>query len=154
MTKPALLSDIVDAFYGASDETNHYLNKENGKVYIISDEEMSYAEDDTLIDDLPDWQREDVEIAKLVLEEDENLLRLPDQFDLNERSIMLDFTYSLEDTGIKEKLLQALNGKRPYRRFKDTVIDLGLDKDWYAFLNITYIEIAKEWCKDHDVEYE
>lgn len=153
MTKPVLLGHIIDALNAVSIEISYYLDKENAKVLLVSDEEMSLAETDSSIDEIPEWQREGVEVAKRVLEEHENLIPLPDQFEIDERSIMFQFTYTLKDSETRDKLLQALHGKRPYRHFKDTVYALGLSDGWHAFKDKALKEIAIEWCEVHNVQY-
>lgn len=52
-----------------------------------------------------------------------------------------------------KKLWKALDGRRPFARFRAAVEVLGLLKEWYAFRDAWYIERAEEWLRDHDVDF-
>ena len=65
--------------------------------------------------------------------------------------IMEEFANSQSDT-IARKLWSALEGKRPFARFKDTVNFLGIQKKWYAFQDKWYEEVAEEWRQMEGVE--
>jgi hypothetical protein len=152
MTKPVSISNIIDAFDVVNSELHCYLNKETGEISFISQDEMSLAEDEESESDVPEWQRESLEITKQILDGDEKFLLLPDQFHLDERSIMFDFAYHAEEKH-RTKLLKALHERRPYRRFKDKVIELGIDKKWYDFREANFREVAIDWCKDNGIDY-
>lgn len=55
--------------------------------------------------------------------------------------------------GIASKLYRALNGSRPFARFRSAVEVLDLLNDWYAFKNAWYKEKAEEWLRDEDVDF-
>jgi hypothetical protein len=65
---------------------------------------------------------------------------------------MEDFTASLP-AAARDQLNHAMHGKGAFRRFKDTVIDLGIDQDWYAWRDAAYRKLAIEWCEDNNVKY-
>lgn len=56
-------------------------------------------------------------------------LRLPNQRDRNDYATMKAFAEAKNSA----ELLRALQGRRPYRSFKDRAIQLGLIEDYYAF---------------------
>ncbi len=58
------LDEIIEGLEFQSDESSSYLDKTTGKVVIISDYEISAAEDDDPIEDFPDWEQDLVRIAK------------------------------------------------------------------------------------------
>jgi nitrogen regulatory protein PII-like uncharacterized protein len=59
------LGAIIEALELADESISSYLNVETGEVHSISEEEFDLAEDpQTAIEDLPDWQREAVEVAR------------------------------------------------------------------------------------------
>ena len=41
-----------------------------------------------------------------------------------------------------------------YRKFKDKLIDIGLENDYYKFYDEKLKKIAIEWCKENNLEYE
>ncbi|CDZ76636.1 hypothetical protein BN59_00910 [Legionella massiliensis] len=67
-----------------------------------------------------------VQLAKSYLEDNTNFTTLPSQDDVDEYRMMEDFAFSFNDERHKENLLIALQGKGAFRRFKDTVIYLGI----------------------------
>ena len=153
MSKPVLLSDILDALSFVNEETEYYLEKESGVVHMVTSDDMFLAADESSLSDIPDWQKESVEITKKIINEEGEFLHLPDQFDLNEKSVMLDFAYLQKNEDHKKELLEALSQRRPYRRYKDTVIYLGIENEWYAFKDKRLKEFAIEWCKENEIEY-
>ena len=54
---------------------------------------------------------------------------------------------------IADKLYRALNGGRPFSRFKAAVDLLDLLEDWYAYKDRWYDEKAEEWLHDNDVDF-
>ncbi|MEH7302773.1 UPF0158 family protein [Neobacillus drentensis] len=50
-------------------------------------------------------------------------------------------------------LLRAIKGKGAFRRFKDNIIDLGLEDQWYSYRSKCYKEIAIEWCRENNIEF-
>lgn len=61
--------------------------------------------------------------------------------------MMEHFTFSLNDERHKENLSIALQGKGAFRRFKDTVIYLGIVDNWYQYRDKQYKEFILEWCE-------
>ena len=112
---------------------------------------MRIAEDDG---SCPEWQKEDIKIAKHYLENSDDYLTLSSQHDADEYKMMEDFATNLEDEKNAGQLLISLRGKGAFRRFKDNVILLGIDKEWYAFRDARYKQFALEWCEENNVALE
>ncbi|MBK9337209.1 MAG: hypothetical protein IPM98_11800 [Lewinellaceae bacterium] len=47
--------------------------------------------------------------------------------------IMEDFIFTVEDEQLRDRLLEALNSKKPFRYFRATVEDSPLRDAWYDF---------------------
>ena len=152
MNKPAKLSDIIDGIDFQFDETNSFLNTKTGEVVSVSHDDFLAAEDDKVITLWPEWQRDNILIAKEILEED-YFIRLPSKFDINEYSMMEDFSLSLTNERMSNKLLNAIRGKGAFRRFKDEVYRLGIEDDWFKYRDNAFKEFVIEWCKDNEVEF-
>ncbi len=58
------LGDIIEGMGFQSDESTSYVNKSTGKAVTISEEEFRAAGDDEPIDSFPEWQHENIRIAK------------------------------------------------------------------------------------------
>src|SRR3990167_7927988 len=143
------IRDLIEAIESHSDELQSVIHLKSGKICLISEEAVNIAEEDD--DDYPEWQKEDIEIAKHYFENESDYLSLPTQHDVNEYRIMEDYASSLEDEKIAGQLLISLRGKGAFSRFKDSVILLGIDKEWYKFRDERYKQFAIEWCKDNEI---
>lgn len=58
---------------------------------------------------------------------------LPGQYEIDAYSIMEEFVENFPEDRKKIELSDAIQGRGAFRRFKDTVYDLGLEQKWYKF---------------------
>lgn len=152
--KKVKLEDIIEAMELVNDDSNYYYNKMTGEIIYVDDETRRLAEDYSVEDlkSLPDWQMDDVRAAIDVEENWNNYIALPSKFDINEYDIMVEFCYSLDNDKISNQLLNALNGKRAFRRFKDTAFRLNVEEKWYGFRDEALKKIALDWCSDNGLK--
>ena len=152
MSLPVRLKDIVDAFDEGGDLFSHYLDKRTGEIFLISNEEMSAAEEDELVSDYPEWQQDSILKAREILESDD-FVELPSQIDIHEYSIMERFGQAYEDSRTSAELLRSIRGQGAFRRFKDTVHDLGIQDEWHEFRRNEFEEIAIDWLEANQIPY-
>jgi Uncharacterised protein family (UPF0158) len=152
MSTPAKLNDIIEALEAAGEEHTHYLDKRTGEIILIANEEMEAAEEDELISEYPDWQREAILKAREMLKSD-NFVALPDQFDIHEYKIMEDFSLAFEDRRIGDDLRRLIKGSGAFRRFKDAIYSMGADKAWYQFRRMEIQKIAIQWLDKEEIAY-
>ena len=131
------LSDIIDAIEMTEQYSEYFLDKETGKVEWVSDMAMTQEEQEEVYDRL----------------DEHDFYRLPTSFDIHDYDIMEEFVYTLSGSA-RDKLASAIQGKGAFRRFKDTVIRLGIDQEWYDFQSAEYKRKAARWCEDNGIEYE
>lgn len=152
--KKVKIENILEAIELADDEGNYYYNKVTGETVYIDDDTRRIAEDydkDDL-ENFPEWQRDNIKAAIDVEENWDNYASLPSKFDIDEYDIMLEFCYSINNDKISNQLLNALNGKGAFRRFKDTAIRLNVEEKWYDFRDEAFKKIALSWCSDNGLE--
>lgn len=137
--KTVPLERIIEAVEMADDNSLLFLDIETLDTVFIGDE----------IIDGENYE----EIEALIENNRDRFLKLPTKYDIHEYSIMEDFIYSLESGEANNQLAGAIKGKGAFRRFKDTVLRYGLEKQWYAFRDSAYRDIAIRWCKDYDLMY-
>jgi hypothetical protein len=152
MPLPVKLKDVVDALEVAGDEHRQYLDKRTNEIVLITNEEISAAEEDEDPADYPDWQQENVLTAHEVLETD-HFLELPTQFDLNEYKIMEDFCLSFKDRQVGNELHRLIKGSGAFGRFKSAIHSLGVTDAWYAFRAAEFEKIAVEWLELEGIPY-
>lgn len=138
-----------------NDQSGSYLEHATGFIVNISEEELRVAEEDEDADeDFPDWQEDNIEIAKKILDDSNTeYLQLPTQWDIHEYDIMESFVRTIADVTIFDTLYDAIKGKRAFRRFKDAVYEYGMEKHWFAYRDNAYKDIAISWCQDNHVDY-
>ena len=148
------LIDIIEGMESQSDEISSYLNKKTGEVVLISDYEMRAAESNDPIEDVPDWEKDQVLVAREIMAETGDYISLPSKYDINEYRIMEDFCWSLEDTRKGEFLHGLIGGPGTNRRFKDALFKYSIEEDWYKYRSDALKEIAVEWCRENNIEFD
>ena len=145
------LSVLADAFEEAFDGWEQYLNKDTGTISAVPESKGVY-------DDPDEWE----EIIAMI-EESEQFVRLPNQYEINEYRIMEEFA-DFAGSGLKyvsderareigQKLFEALHGRGAFRRFKSALSYYDIADEYFAYRHIYYVELAKEWCLDHDIGF-
>ncbi len=116
--------------------------------------EMSAVEDgdDAALQKLPDWEREQVEMARaIVADSGERFVNAPDKFDFHEYRQMERFIGTVEDAAAAEQLWRAIKGKGAFRYFKDTASCLGLLQRWYQYREDAVKEFIVGWAEANHI---
>lgn len=100
--------------------------------------------------DLPAWQKDEWEIAKQIVSTD-RFQKLPTKFEVHEWAIMQDFSRTVESSGIREDLLDAIHGSGAFRNFKGTLRRHGIESAWLAFHTEVLRQIALSWYQAHQI---
>lgn len=131
------LKDVTDKLEEASDHWEQYLNVDTGEFEALPDG-MYVEPDEELVEKI---------------EGSDSYVRLPNQYDIHEYSIMERFAEEMPEEQKQTRLFRALRGRRPYRHFKDEINMLGIAEAYYSFLYSALIGIAREWCEDNGIPY-
>lgn len=68
---------------------------------------------------------------------------------------MEDFVATVSDRTAAERLDRALAGRKPFRHFKDALLDFpALREAWFEFEHAEHARLAKEWCADNGIDPE
>lgn len=132
------LDDITQALTTRFDvvEGGFFLDTETGDI-LLSTEGL---DEDDLPEDLEDNPRYRL-IAPLASHES--------------FQIMEDFVGELGDTKEADRLRDALNRRKPFRQFKDTLHEhTNLSDAWYAFEQQELKRLAEEWCEENGIKAE
>lgn len=147
------LEEIIEGMEMQSEENRSFLNLKTGEVVFVSQEVLMIAEDDEEHENLPEWQQDELEIAKTLVFTIDEYASLPSSFEINEYNMMKDFCYSLSDQQKRDLLLNSIHGKGAFRRFKDKIHQLEISDQWYALREQKYKEIAIEFCESKNLDY-
>ena len=127
------LNDVIDALEMQFNESLSYLDVDAGQVVTVSEDLLPEAEEPGGEEpDLPDWQKDEWEVAKQIVSTD-RFRPLPTKFDVHEWGIMEEFSRAAESESIRAELSRAIHGAGAFRNFKDTVRRLGIESGWFAF---------------------
>ena len=114
-------------------ESSHWLNLESGMIQsLIGPDALAEADDDPRDDDR--W---------LLVEPIES----SDAF-----RVMEDFVDQCGDDRLARALGQALQQRKPFRRFKDVLAAHPTQREaWFSFERQVMEAIARRWCEEHDI---
>ena len=149
------LDVIIEALEMADDSISSYLDVETGEVHSITEEEFDLAEDpQTAIEDLPNWQREAVTLARSIQKQDgKRYMALPDQFDVHEWAMMDRFSMTLRDAQMRNDFHGGIRGAGAFRLFKHLLTEYDLWDAWNRFKQVELRQMAIEWCKENGITY-
>ncbi|PEJ59265.1 hypothetical protein CN692_07235 [Bacillus sp. AFS002410] len=153
MANKAKIKDIIEEMEMQNDGYRSFVNIRTGEVISVSEDDLIDAEDEKPINNLHDWQIENLEIANEIVENFEDYKELPTKYEINEYQIIEDFCLTIPDEKIQRILLRTIGGKGAFRRFKDTIKDFEIEMDWYKYRDNRYKELAIAWCQNNEVEY-
>ena len=133
------LRDVMDALDAATDSTVFVFSKKRNRVLLFVEGSLAddLEENITLEDALNDLDR---------------YIPLPREYEIHEYQIMENFVNSLEDEDEAHELLNSMQGKGAFRRFKEKVSLLSLEDRWYNHREEAYEKIAVEWCVKNGIK--
>lgn len=145
------LSDVLEALEYPED-WECYLDRKTGKIVVISENERPHLEDgEAELQDLPDWLRDSIREVQQARDHGD-LVQLPGKFDVHEWGIMRRFVDEQEETARRE-LLEAIHGSGAFRLFRMTNERLGLREAWFGYRDEALKEIARQWLREHEIEF-
>jgi hypothetical protein len=152
---PVKLNDLIGEIEIQIDETFTYINTQTGEIITLSREEVRAAEDEEPLENYPDWQRENIEKAiKIIEDENEAYHDFTLRNEFHEYEIIEEFIGTISDAVVREELFGAIQGRGAFRRFKDGIIEHGVEKQWYEYKEKKLKKIVIEWCKEKDLAIE
>ena len=135
------------------DTFDYFLDTQTGEVITVSEEilremkdmlydedyeemgdEIEYIEFDTE-PEVPDWMFDEADLAlEVLLDSTARYIRIPEMNSDTAFSIMKEFVQTVRDHVLKKKLVNALNGKGAFRRFKDILTEYPKErKCWHRY---------------------
>ncbi len=145
--------ELEDAMTWNNDlsEDQRYLNIKTGEVYFF-DEEVVRAVEDGTEEELLDWQLDEVEVVKEFLSNQDDYIVIPKVESRESYRWMQEFIETLKDDSLADKLADSINRSRPFRRFKDTLIDHGSENEaWFEFYSRKVKEEASLWLRSRSI---
>jgi hypothetical protein len=147
------LNDVIEALESVMDEHAYYIDKRSGEIVLVTDDDIAAAENEELRLESPDWQQESIANAREVLNFSENLLPLPDKFEIHEYRIMEEFCLALDNRHLGSELHRLIKGSGAFRRFRNAVRERDIEQDWYDFKQRALERIAIQWLEEKGLSY-
>jgi hypothetical protein len=168
-TSKASYDDIELAFTTVSVDNEAWLDRVTGEVIYVTDDLRSLFDSDP--DELEEWERTEVAAARLLRalghDEDDDLgepeegetadryVAIPDTPSSEAFQVMEDFVALLDEENagqVVTDLSRALRGGKPFRRFKDALLDYPAVRErWFKFENDRLRERITEWAADEGI---
>ncbi len=122
-------------------------------ISVISDAIQEAASSDEELLYHPVTQ--EINYSSEIEEEDENeWIALPSRYEINSYHAMELFIETIDKPSVQEWLSNSIHGKGAFRMFRATCERFGILQEWYDFQEQYYIDLAKQWCAENNIEYE
>ena len=135
------LEELIDWF----DEIQNYeyivYDKKDNNFICIDLKMMSMQEYEELIDKIED-------------DEEERYYYLPSLYVFHDSELIEEYINGVKNGKVQEELEDKFYSKGKYRRFKETLREYGIEDDYYNFREKYLENMAIEWCKKNNIEYE
>ncbi len=148
-------SDLDTAMDLNSFEMSHYLDTETGKIELVTSEASDYAEyEDSDLEDLPEWQREGVELARRIERgHGERYIHIEPRGSREGFRDMERFIATVKKRRLKDRLYRAIEGRGAFRMFRDILADYPAEeKRWYAYRSRAAARYARDWLENRGIE--
>ena len=131
-----LMDEIIAAYLDNNFEHPYYLDLQTGQVILNMDE--AYTGEPGI-----DWDDE---------ENEERFIDIP-KIDSNEAFYVMTKFAQRTESDPEDKLFDALNGYKPFRRFKDALYELDLWDEWNKFEHKFAKEVIQSWMERFELDY-
>lgn len=160
MSKKKLKVDLDEIASAMEDQdrdiNDYYLNIETGELYALDRQLLKRIEEGKSLDDIPEWMKEEIPVARAVFAEAPRYRRVPENLSEEAYGIMEDFVYKeVENERARAKLANAIRGRGAFRYFKDVLDEFpDLRERWYEYDTQRRREWALEWLEELGIEAE
>ncbi|HOG45137.1 MAG TPA: UPF0158 family protein [Anaerolineae bacterium] len=164
LTLKVNLAELESAFEMASFDSHYFLDLETGEVIWVSGEtfrelEWAYETEDEAEEGngpmagLPEWRAAELRLAEAIERDPDRYLAVPEADSHEAWEDMADFVGTVTDERLRRRLLLAIEGSHPFRRFKDVLAGERRTRDrWFEFQDARARQRVLEWLADEGIE--
>ena len=120
-----------------------FMSNDTEPDYVFNRSTMEIILDAEFLTDEPEIDWDDEEMT-------EHLILIPKLSSHEAFEVMVQFAKE-QDSEIRSQLLNILEGRKPFRNFKDKVFTLGVQDSWYRFENDYVTNEVTQWLKENDI---
>ena len=134
---------------GLEMEVENYLDVESGAIHSIMPGDFEARDEE----DLPDWEKPLLPIARAIADDDPRYVPIPTSDSDEDYQRMVRFAESVEEGQPRARLLDALDGRGAFSRFRRALHDYpDVQKRWHAYHDAALREEAVEWLAGLGIE--
>ncbi len=137
MSKNINLSELVDAIDMQNNEIHYYVNKQENQLVFV-------------MDDIYCDEKENKKLLETIENNFTNYISLP----LTDEYKMMEDFCGEQTQEVQNVLNKILNGKRPFRKFKDKLFELDIRDEWFEFKREQLEKVAIDWCEMNNISIE
>ena len=150
--------ELETAFLSSSEEISHWFDKKTGKVIFIGsksvfgdiyleNEEERQATNEILIMCGEVENDENIEI------DEERYILISPPHSGEKFKVMEDFTLNFANRQIQSELIAALQGRKPFRKFKVVLLNYPDEHEkWFTFETENLRKFIEDWASSKNVE--
>lgn len=143
----------IEDIYSLTEENNRlsddnnlgFCKKSTGEVLCVDQRVMACFEGDIDETELLVWEKESLKRLEVLMEDPDDVVSVPQDGFLDAYNMMEDFAYSIPGP-YQDKLLDALQGKGAFRRFREAVNRLNITEHWYTYRDSRLRREIRTWC--------
>jgi hypothetical protein len=141
---------MVNQFETIFDQGAVFVDVSSGTIIPLSESDMDAIEtgDAAAIG----IAEEDLETMQRAYESP-SLVEVMSKHDFDEFAAMESFADSMSIASTRNRLLDALRGRKPFRRFKDAVYATGIRDKWFAWRHAAVAEALSAALEDCQIPY-
>ena len=136
---PINVEDLCIAFEDTFFENDYYLDLKTGKVFFIPEEIFTENDEklfNQVMDDFEQRYKPIPTISPQEIYQD-----------------MEEFIKTVKNERFRKKLMIAINGKGPFRRFKERLFDKTIEREeWFKFKKEKNMKRVKKWLADEGIK--
>ena len=126
-----LIDELIDIYLeGVQPEIGYVLDCRNDEVLLDAPQSLTGEPE-------IDWDGEEASAY----------LEIPTSSSSEMFQVMMEFAQKQPADKMKV-LLVALDGRKPFRQFKDKVLELGIDEEWFKFERLYARNIMIKWLEN------
>jgi hypothetical protein len=131
-----------------------YVDTQTGQVHIIYRGAFRCIEEEVAEDELEDWVRDCLEAATAIWEDTTGRYEEIKRWESSEEfELMEEFAGRSQNGRLRAELSEALNGRKPFRRFKDALDGWPEAREaWFAFRDHAHRERIRRWLNTLGIE--
>ncbi len=163
-------SELEMAFDSGRDSIAYFLDTENGKVVMVTDDDRSaleliyqkyYDKQTKTVDweaafqneDIRDWQQDSLKEAHQVeAGYGRQYISIPEEDPHEGYHDMEKFIATVDDAGLAERLDRAISGRGAFRYFKDVLFDYPKERErWFQFKDKRFRQRILDWLASEGI---